>query len=198
MIHLQGKLPRQLNLAVSGGVDSVAALHFLCHNHDVTIIHVDHNEGNSHESNDLMSSLAQKYQCSYKIYYPGNIRQKRESLEEYWRNQRYKFFHSLAGPVITCHQLNDCVETWLWSSMHGEGKIIPYNNKNVFRPFRLNTKKILVDYAVKHGLQWVEDESNLNLALTRNYIRKVMMPQVLHVNPGIENTIKKKVEKSYD
>jgi len=39
MIKLQGKLPRQIWLACSGGVDSMAALDFLCRNHDVHVIH---------------------------------------------------------------------------------------------------------------------------------------------------------------
>lgn len=194
MIHLQGKLPRQLYLAVSGGVDSVVALDFLANNHDITVVHVNHNEGNSEKATKLVLSLVKKYKCDYRIYYPGNLKQKHESLEEYWRNQRYSAFHFMNEPVITCHHLNDCVENWVWTSLHGEGKIISYANKNVLRPFRLNNKRVFIDYAIKHDLKWIEDESNKDLSLTRNYIRQVMMPHVLHVNPGIEKTIKKKVK----
>jgi len=115
------------------------------------------------------------------------------SQEEHWRNERYKVFHSFNAPVITCHHLNDCIETWIWSSMHGEGKIIPSGNKNVIRPFRSNTKAELIDWAIRHNVPWEEDQSNENLKYMRNYIRVEMMPHVLRVNPGIEKVIKKKV-----
>ena len=39
MIKLQGKLPRQLWLACSGGVDSMAALDFLGRNHQINVLH---------------------------------------------------------------------------------------------------------------------------------------------------------------
>ena len=38
---------------------------------------------------------------------------------------------------------------------------------------------------------WIEDESNLDTAYTRNYIRNEMMTNVLKVNPGIHKTIAK-------
>ena len=43
------------------------------------------------------------------------------------------------------------------------------------------------------NVPWIEDESNLDTAYTRNYIRNEMMTNVLKVNPGIHKTIAKKV-----
>jgi tRNA(Ile)-lysidine synthase len=197
MITIQGKLPRQLCLAVSGGVDSVAALHFLSRNHNVTIVHINHNEGNSDTAAAFVEALADKYQCPliYKritVTKPTN-----RSLEEFWRNQRYELFHLIPQPVITAHTLDDCIETWIWSSLHGTGKIIPYTNQNVVRPFRLTPKREFVNWARRNNLSWVEDSSNENLSLTRNYIRHEMMPCVLRVNPGIATTITKKVKLDY-
>lgn len=198
MITVQRKLPRKIYLAVSGGVDSIAALHFLSRNHDVTALHVNHAEGNSNESEQLVSNVCSSLNIPLYIKRITTKKPNKQSLEEFWRNERYAFFHKFDGCVITAHTLDDCVETWLWSSMHGLGKIIPYANRNVIRPFRLVRKQQLVDWAVRHGISWVEDASNANQQLVRNYIRKTMMPHVQKVNPGIYKVIKKKVVTDYE
>lgn len=193
MITLQGKLSRKITVAVSGGVDSVAALHFLSRNHDVTALHINHNDGNSDDSEDFVRTLCTRLGCKFDSKRITAKRPTRTSLEEFWRNERYSVFHSLDDTVVTAHTLEDCVETWIWSSLHGSGKLIPYSNLNVVRPFRLTPKSQFIHWAKKHNLDWVEDNSNSDLSLTRNYIRQVMMPHVLQVNPGIATTIKKKV-----
>ena len=118
---------------------------------------------------------------------------KEQSQEEFWRNERYKFFYSIDAPIITAHHLDDCVETWIWSSMHGEGKIIPYSNRNVIRPFRGTHKRDFQLWADLKNVDYVEDDSNTDTCYTRNYIRHEMMPNVLRVNPGIDKVIAKKV-----
>ena len=197
MITLQGKLPRKIYLACSGGVDSVAALHFLSRNHDVTALHINHNEGNSDDSENLVRTICSNLGCGFVSKRITTTKPIRSSLEEFWRNERYSVFHNISDTVVTAHTLEDCVETWVWSSLHGTGKIIPYSNRNVVRPFRLTPKAQFIHWATKHNLSWVEDSSNTDLSLTRNYIRQVMMPQVLFINPGIATTIKKKVQQDY-
>ena len=194
MITLQGKLTRKIYVACSGGVDSVAALHFLSRNHDVTALHINHNEGNSDDSEDLVRTLCANIGCAFNSKRIITTKPNRYSLEEFWRNERYSVFHNISDTVVTAHTLEDCVETWVWSSLHGTGKIIPYSNRNVVRPFRTTPKSQFIHWAKKHNLDWVEDNSNTELSLTRNYIRQVMMPHVLQVNPGIATTIKKKVQ----
>ena len=203
MIKLQGKLPRELYVACSGGLDSMAALDFLSNNHDVTVVFFDHGTATSREALNHVSVQVKKYDCGFMYGTIGfdemqgsNYRAKRddESQEEYWRNERYKFFHSINGTVVTGHHLDDCVETWVWSSMHGTGKIIPYANKNVVRPFRMTRKKDLELWANLKGVAHKEDDTNTDTCYTRNYIRHEMMPHVLRVNPGIHKVIAKKVK----
>jgi len=85
------------------------------------------------------------------------------------------------------------VETWIWSSLNGTAKIIPYRRGNVVRPFRSTRKRDLQLWAHLNNVPYVEDDSNLDTCYTRNYIRHEMMPHVLKVNPGIHKTIKKKI-----
>jgi tRNA(Ile)-lysidine synthase len=193
MIKLQGKLPRQLYVACSGGVDSMAALDFLSNNHDVTVVFFDHETPTSREALEHVSEQTKKYSTGFLYGTISRKKHKDESQEEYWRKERYKFFHSINGTVVTGHHLDDCVETWIWSSMHGAGKIIPYANKNVVRPFRLNHKRELALWADLKGVGYKEDDTNADTCYTRNYIRHEMMPHVLKVNPGIHKVIAKKV-----
>lgn len=194
MITLSMRLPKHIYLAISGGVDSVAALDFLVKKHKVSLLHVNHSEGNSNVSEHFVSELAAKYGCNMYSYYINTPKPKALSLEEFWRIERYKFFHSFDEPVVTAHTLDDCVETWLWSSMHGQGKVIPTYNRNVVRPFLLTRKKEFISWAAKYNISWIEDESNNDMGLTRNYIRHMLMPHALKVNPGLYKTILKKVK----
>jgi len=201
MIKLQGKLQRKkLMVSVSGGVDSMAALDFLRRSHDVEVFHYNHGTEYGEHAEDLVRD----YVRQYKIPFQFRGMDKKEcppgrSKEDWWRENRYKWLNMFAETytgyqIITCHHLDDCIETWVWSSMHGKGKIIPYNNgQGVIRPFRLTTKEQLRLWADLNSVPYLEDDSNKNLCYTRNYIRHEMMPHVKRVNPGISKLIKKKV-----
>jgi len=199
MIKLQGRLSREVFVACSGGVDSMAIVDFLKRNHDVTLCYFDHGTDHSEKAFRFVSQYATDNSLGflYGKVPPQNVKPSKESWEEYWRIKRYEFLHSLNAEVVTAHHLDDCVETWVWSSMHGTGKIIPYSNKNVIRPFRMTRKRDFQMWADLKNVPHVEDDSNADTCYTRNYIRHEMMPHVLRVNPGIHKTILKKVRDEY-
>lgn len=197
MIKLQGKLPRKVYVACSGGVDSMAVVDFLRNNHTVTVCHFNHQTAHGEVAQEFVANYCAVNNLPMIC---GNISRSKlpeESQEEYWRKERYRFFHSLNAPVITAHHLDDCVETWIWSSLHGTGKIIPYANKNVIRPFRLTQKRDFELWANLKNVEYLEDDSNSDVCYTRNYIRHKMMPHVLRVNPGIHKVIAKKVKNEH-
>ena len=198
MIKLQGKLPRKIMIAVSGGVDSMAALDFLRRNHEVEVFHFNHGTEHSKVAEDCVRRYVQKYDLPFQIR--GISKQhkpKGMSQEDYWRQERYAWIDMFANshlPVVTCHHLEDCVETWVWSSMHGTGKIVPRTRGNVLRPFRQTRKRDFQLWADLNNIEYVEDSSNTDTSYIRNYVRHEMMPHVLRVNPGIYKTISKKVK----
>lgn len=193
MIKIQGKMPRELIVACSGGIDSIVAAKFLARNHKVTLAYFNHKTDFGVYSEGWIKEWADKNDFQLIVSTINRDRHKTESLEEYWRNQRYEWFFSLNNTVVTAHHLDDCVETWIWSSMHGTGKIIPYKNRNVIRPFRMNDKNTLTNWAINKNIEFVEDPSNTDVKYMRNYIRHTMMPHVLHINPGIKTVVRKKV-----
>jgi tRNA(Ile)-lysidine synthase len=197
MIQIQGKLEREVYVACSGGVDSMAVVDFLMKNHKVNLLFFDHG---TETSTEARSFLEERYYPSINLagmnLEIGNItrlKAKSESWEEYWRIQRYEWFHSFDVPVITCHHLDDCLETWIFTSLNGDGKIIPYRNKSVIRPFRLNQKVEFTNWCRNKNVPWVEDGSNQDTKYIRNFIRHELVPKALVVNPGLHKVIKRKV-----
>ena len=194
MIKLQGKLPRQIYLACSGGVDSMVELDFLRRNHEVRVLSFNHGTAHGDEAEHFVTQYCRKHDLSYIVDRVRESIPPGLSKEAWWREKRYTFFDKYdVAPIVTAHHLDDCVETWVWSSMHGTPKIIPYRRNYVVRPFRLNRKRDFQLWAGLKGVPHVEDDSNENIHYTRNYIRHELMPGVLKVNPGIHKTIKKKV-----
>jgi tRNA(Ile)-lysidine synthase len=196
MINILGKIPRKVMVACSGGVDSMAVVDFLLRKHTVELLFVHHNTLTSCVAYDFLSKYAISRNLKLHVHFIDAVKPARVSQEEHWRNERYKFFHSYDKPVITCHHLDDCVETWVWSSMHGEGKLIPHTNANVIRPFLSTRKAKFINWCTKNNVAWVEDASNDDTKYTRNYIRHELLPMVLKINPGIHKTIAKKVKKN--
>lgn len=199
MFILQKQIDRKVTVACSGGADSMAVLDFLSNNHEVTALFIHHGTATSSKAMKFLENYVDaaemlgknKIKLRIEGFFP--IRPVGVSKEEWWRNERYKIFHDTVEQVITAHHLDDCMETWIWSSLNGEGKIIPYANKNVIRPFRANRKYQFENWCVCHNVPWIEDETNKDTKHIRNYIRHELMPHALHVNPGLAKVIRKKV-----
>ena len=113
-----------------------------------------------------------------------------------WRtsgvSKRYSFFAKVNLPIITCHHLDDAVESWVFTSMHGNPFLIPHKRDNFIRPFLITEKSELSYWAITKNVPYISDPSNNETKYQRNYIRHKMMPHVLRINPGIKKTIKKK------
>lgn len=193
MIKLLHKLPRKLTVAFSGGVDSVAAINFLSNNHDVTAAFFHHGTENSDRAHEFALKFCDKHNIMLNVGYLRKNKSKDESWEEFWRNQRYMFLSQFDN-VVTAHHLDDCVETYLWSSMHGKSKIISPRRHNIWRPFLTTPKSEFISWAKRKKLDWCEDLSNQDDKYMRNYIRKHIVPHAYKVNPGLDKVVKKLVE----
>lgn len=186
-------LPKEIFVACSGGVDSMAALDFLSRRHEVTAVFFDHGTSASFDAMDFLHKYCYQKKIGLVTGAIMRAKHKDESLEEYWRTERYRFFDYLQKPIVTAHHLDDAVETWVWSSMHGTPKLPEIQRGNVIRPFLSTPKAELVDWCVRKSVPWYDDPSNTDQKFMRNYIRHTVMPVVEKINPGIQKTIKKKL-----
>lgn len=198
MFKILGKLPRDCYIALSGGQDSMALLHFLkcVPQRKITALYFNHGTDHGTKAQRFVTSQCAWYEVPLHVeaIEPHYIY---DSVEAYWRDQRYKFFAQFTDkPIVMAHHLDDCLETWLWTSFHGKPSPIPYRRDNIIRPLLLTRKEAIQQYCKKYGLiKWIEDPSNQDLARPRNFIRHNIVPQVSQVHPGIYKEISKVVMK---
>lgn len=194
MIKLLGSLDKKQRywVGVSGGPDSMAAYHFLKKmKYLVQPIFFHHGSPACDEASRFVLRTLDMVQPTPEPQ--DRSIPKGKSREEHWRDERYKFFKSLHSPVIVAHHLDDAVETWIWGCLHGQPQLIPYRHANVIRPFLATPKAELLRWAETYRVPWIDDHTNADTSYQRNYIRRIMMPHVLRINPGISKTIRKKL-----
>lgn len=175
----------------------MAALDFLSRNHSVTAAFFDHKTPASAPALMFLASYCKVKKIPLELGIIDAEKPKHKSQEEFWRDERYSWFESISKemnqPVVTAHHLNDAVETWIWSSLHGQPKLPQIKRGNVLRPFLITSKTELMDWCIRKNVPWHDDLSNLDTKYMRNFIRHEAMPVVLNINPGIHKMIKKKL-----
>lgn len=186
-------------VACSGGVDSMVLVDFLRKypKNNFDIIYFNHGTKHGQEAQEFLEMFCSKNKLNLHIGKIYKEKSKKESLEEYWRNQRYEFFDSFDGQILTAHHLNDCVETWIHSSLNGIPKLIPYKRGKYIRPLLAVSKKEILNWKERHDVKFIQDESNFESVHTRNFIRNELIPSIKKIQPGIETVIKKMVIKEF-
>ena len=199
MIKLLGSLPEKPIIALSGGVDSMAAADFISRTRQIRCAFFHHGTDTSAAAQEFLIRYCGERGWNLAIGTIAGSKPADCSAEEWWRIQRYNFLDEFGNGVIAAHHLDDCVETWLWSAMHGTPKVIPYRRNGVLRPFLLTKKADLVGWAARNAVPWIDDPSNGDTKFMRNYVRKNLLPHALHVNPGLHKVVSRKlVEQGVD
>lgn len=195
MIHLHF-VPSQFQyVAVSGGIDSMVLYDFI-KRHKKTILHFNHGTEFGKEAQEFVCDYASKYKHPIELGKISRPKLKSESWEEYWRNERYKFFDKFKGSIALAHHLDDAVETYLFNMIHGNSWLMPASRGNVVRPFIITKKDKITSWADNHGIDFLDDPSNKNNKYSRSIIRNEMMKHVLKINPGIHTVLIKKYKEA--
>lgn len=189
-------------VGLSGGVDSVALLHLLASIRsefpEVTLkaIHVNH--GLQAEADDWAVECEQLCLAfnveliSKKIQVETSTR---KGVERLAREARWKVFDEVVEPggaLWLAHHKDDQVETLLLNllrgcGVQGAGAMRACRQRahyQVLRPMLNIAKQSLIEYAKQQGLDWVDDPSNQQLDLRRNFLRQQILPQVESQWPG--------------
>ena len=200
MIKLLGNVPNKIAVAVSGGPDSMAALNFFERGkREILVLHFNHGSNHSKDAEHLVADYCGIRNIPCAIGGISRDKHRNESQEEYWRNERYAFFSNYYDyKIITCHHLDDAVETWVFTSLHGNPMLIPYKRDNFIRPFLTTRKDDFTSWCKRKGVPYVVDPSNNDTAYMRNFIRHTLLPNALTVNPGLHKVVKKKVLEQYN
>ncbi len=196
-------LPRDAALvAVSGGRDSVALLHALhaCGHRKLTVVHLDHRLRGRASTNDakFVGRLATKLgypllqgRSETRVYAEA----RGVSLELAARELRHAFFAAAARrarcrTVILAHHGDDQAETCLFNFLRGSGAaglggmresstLAAGRLRLTFlRPWLRITRHQIDGFVESRRLAFREDETNTELAATRNRIRHGVLPAI--------------------
>ena len=202
----------QVAVAVSGGADSVGLLRVLALAAKeiglvLSVAHVHHRIRGAAADEDarFVADLAARLQLPFLLHRtdtPAGARNRRQTLEEAARHDRYAWFRELlaqgkASAVATAHTLDDQAETVLHRLLRGawtEGlsgihPVIASPGGSILRPFLETRHTQIRDWLQSIGQPWREDASNLDRSFTRNRIRHELLPQLAHYNPQIEEQL---------
>ena len=192
-------IDKNIVIALSGGIDSVVLLHFLNSHYpgNIRAVHINHNlSKHSKDWSLFCKELCHKQGVEFKSI---DINLKTSSnVEENARKKRYNSLKSdLSKNEVLCtaHHQEDQSETFLLQLFRGSGvaglasmpKMKSFADAFLYRPFLNISKQLIVDYATKYNLDWVEDDSNINLNFKRNLLRLEFIPKL---ESGFEGVIK--------
>lgn len=186
-------------VAFSGGLDSLVLLYLLKKLKDknktqifpnIKVIHINHQLS---KNADLWEKhcfeIARMWQLEFFSEQVKINLDKEQNIEEKARVMRYQAFSRYIGEndvLLTAHHQDDQAETILLhlfrsSNVHGlQGMKMQreFGLGQLFRPLLNFTRLEILNFAEKENLKWIEDESNMTLKFSRNYLRHQVIPLI--------------------
>lgn len=198
-------------IAVSGGADSLALLHWLAtHREQLRIkLHVatlNHNL-RPESTNDVLfvQQMASRLSLPCTAGFadvPSLAKENHSGTEAAARKARYDFLAKIAKAIkanyiVTAHHADDQSETILMHLLRGSGTKglvgmkmtgeLPYHNEfTLLRPFLHIRRSEIESYCTKYKLQARIDESNFDTQYRRNEIRHEILPRLRQINPQLD------------
>ncbi len=189
--HLTRMVPEgSLVAAVSGGGDSVALLLLLTSTpRKVVVAHLDHSLRPESAQDALwVKALAERlgYPFESERLDVAKIAAERgENLEATARELRYGFLAKVAKKhqaqaILTAHTEDDQAETVLLQLVQGTGRGLGMRPKRgkVVRPLLELSRSTLRAYLRCKQQDWLEDVSNADTSLDRNFLRHEIFPRL--------------------
>ncbi|KUJ75331.1 hypothetical protein AVO42_08340 [Thiomicrospira sp. XS5] len=200
-------------VAFSGGLDSTVLLDALSKCLPVNrlqAVYVHH--GLQSEADDwegFTRAFCDARQIPYQavsVTVPDSARQGVESVA---RQVRYEALYQRLDDktvLLTAHHQRDQAETFLLSALRGGGvaglaampfeRTVSYEGKmgRHCRPLLNVPYQALKAYAAHYQLSWVEDPSNQDVTLKRNFIRHELLPKTHQAWPNAEQSLAKSAQ----
>jgi tRNA(Ile)-lysidine synthase len=157
---------------------------------DVRAVHVNHGlHPNAAKWAAHCRSLGRELGVDVRVLKTKVVRSPGVSVEAAARDARYSLLAQEleAGEwLLTGHHEDDQIETVLLQLFRGAGlaglaampPIAPFARGWLARPLLSRSRAELEDYARVAGLSWVEDDTNADESLDRNYLRRRVMPLI--------------------
>ena len=203
--QLQGQWPApskdaKLYIGLSGGADSSALLIAVVRafrSTAVTALHANHNlnprsDDWAQHCRDLCARLNVELIVANLQLPPGNV-------EAAARQVRYEFFREQLGSgdlLLLGHHSQDQLETIFMRLIQGRS-MVPMREQgrlgagHFLRPLLSVERPDLIAYLQRQGASWLEDPSNQDQGLTRNFLRHSVIQPLLARWPKLAGTVRR-------
>nr|MDQ2696310.1 tRNA lysidine(34) synthetase TilS [Pseudomonadota bacterium] len=197
----------QLRVGYSGGVDSHVLLHILATHREalggrrLAAVHVNHGlAAQAAVWEAHCAAVCRELGVALEVVRVDARPRPGESPEAAARRARYAAFAGLLRAdtaLLTAQHLDDQAETLLLQLLRGAGPrglaampaAAPLGKGRLLRPFLEIRRDAITAYAQDHGLTWVEDASNADTRLDRNYLRHQVMSVLRRRWPAAAQTL---------
>ncbi|QBS08805.1 tRNA lysidine(34) synthetase TilS [Legionella israelensis] len=199
---------KRLFVGFSGGLDSTVLLHLLSTSlplkKKLTAIHIHHGLSQNAAQWQKHCELFCQKQAIPMIWRAIDF-DRSANIEENARLARLNVFSSLLtenDAILLGHHQDDQAETVLLQLFRGAGidglaamaQISTLGKGELIRPLLTVTREQLKRYAVSQQLNWIEDETNLEVKFTRNFIRHEIIPILEQRWPSVSKNIARTAE----
>ena len=170
-------------VALSGGVDS-AVLAFLANKYskNVRSVFVNHNQNHSSDLELQAKSIANRLGIAF-VSLQTSLEP--NASETQMRNVRMKELNMIIEEeeyLLFGHTLSDRVETFFMNLFRGTRlhglKSTPVQVNKILRPLSGVSKQEVISYAEKNKINYLDDETNFDNQINRNWIRNVIFDEV--------------------
>ncbi len=186
-------------IGFSGGLDSTVLLHALAKipvlASKIRAVHIHH--GLSPYADDWQQHCVAFCNAhAISISTVSVLISSSSNIEEQARKVRFDVFKQLIKTqdcLLLAHHQNDQAETMILNLARGAGlcgvsgmsQMTSFGEGCMLKPLLHYSREALLLYANENGLCWIEDESNNNLAFSRNYIRHTVLPTLIKKWPHV-------------
>ena len=182
-------------VALSGGVDSAVLAAIVSKKiPNLRSIFVRHNQKHSNDLEESANRIAKKLKIKHKAL-DSNLEE--NSSETKMREARYEILYSELKEeeiLLTGHTLSDKVETFFINLLRGTRvrglRSIPKMTERTKRPLLGISKENLIKYAKENDIEYLDDVTNFDNKIIRNWIRNELIPKV---DEKFEGTIEEKI-----
>lgn len=200
----------KLIIAVSGGIDSMALLHFMNHyfNNKIMMAHCNFqlrgDESNADE--DFVRNYANSLGLEFVTKRFNTISYSREnkmSVQMAARELRYSWFPDLIeeynyDKILLAHHSGDVVESFFINLIRGSGlnglRGIKAKAGRYIRPFLNISRDEIVLYQKENDIEYREDSSNRSDKYLRNHLRHHIIPQFKKLRADFEQHLINTIE----
>ena len=188
---------KKLLLACSGGLDSTVLLDLtqeLCRplKLKLAVAYVKHGKDTyRNQAQCFVEMLSTMFDLPF-FSNRDEVFPKKKSQEAF-RKFRFSYFNKWMKEegfdfLILAHTADDLLETRIFRLIRGTGgeglKSMGVLDPPIFRPFLNIARKQIQNYALKRGVQWIEDPSNSKTQFLRNWIRHCWLKDIENKRPG--------------